>query len=339
MGAGHVPLRKHDRRGEGKAPVRPLLHQEHVGQAGPPDPIPHLQNRPPWAWSEIETNLKDVVNIFTVDVEDYYMVSAFSDVIRIHQWGNFESRIKNNTLRILDIIDKYSKKGTFFVLGWIAERYPEIVKEIDRRGHEVACHSHCHRLVYNMTPEEFREDTKKAKAIIESIIGIEVSGYRAPSYSITGKSLWALKILAEEGFKYDSSIFPIRHDRYGFPAYSRFPRMEETGTDKEILEIPLSTIKIFGENLPVGGGGYLRMYPLWFTHYAIRKLNEKEKRSAIVYVHPWELDPDQPRLRGALLSKFRHYINLEKTESRLESLLGAFKFRSIGDIFQEATSA
>ena len=267
------------------------------------------------------------------------MVSAFSDVIRIHQWGNFESRIKNNTLRILDMLDKYSIKGTFFILGWVAERYPWIVKEIDRRGHEAACHSYCHRLVYKMTSEEFREDTRKAKAIIEDIIGKEISGYRAPSYSITENSKWALKILAEEGFKYDSSIFPIRHDRYGFPAYSRFPRMEETGPDKEILEIPMSTIKIFGENLPVGGGGYLRMYPLWFTHYAIRKLNEKEKRSAIVYVHPWELDPDQPRLRGALLSKFRHYINLEKTESRLESLLGAFKFRSIGDIFQEATSA
>jgi len=189
-----------------------------------------------------------------------------------------------------------------------------------------------------MTPEDFREDTRKAKGVIEEIIGKEISGYRAPSYSITENTLWALKILEEEGFKYDSSIFPIRHDRYGFPAYSRFPIMEETGTDGKIFEIPLSTIKIFGEILPVGGGGYLRMYPLWFTQYAIRKLNEKEKRSAIVYVHPWELDPDQPRLRGALLSKFRHYINLEKTESRLESLLGAFKFRSIGDIFQESTS-
>jgi len=282
--------------------------------------------------------MKEIVNLLTVDVEDYFMVSAFSDVVGVHQWGNFESRINNSTLRVLDIIDRYSIKGTFFVLGWVAERYPWIVKEIDNRGHEVACHSYCHRLVYNMTSEEFREDTRKAKAIIEGIIGKEISGYRAPSYSITEKSLWALKILAEEGFKYDSSIFPIRHDRYGFPAYSRFPKMEATGTDGKILEIPLSTIKIFGENLPVGGGGYLRMYPLWFSHYAIRELNEKEKKSAIVYVHPWELDPDQPRLRGGLLSKFRHYINLEKTESRLESLFGEFQFRSIGDVFQEATS-
>ena len=283
--------------------------------------------------------MEDIVNLLTVDVEDYFMVSAFSDVVGVNQWVNFESRIENNTLKILDILDKHLVKGTFFVLGWIAERYPGIVKDIDRRGHEVACHSYCHRLVYNMTPEDFREDTRRAKGVIEEIIGKEISGYRAPSYSITENTLWALKILEEEGFKYDSSIFPIRHDRYGFPAYSRFPIMEETGTDGKIFEIPLSTIKIFGENLPVGGGGYLRMYPLWFTQYAIRKLNEKEKRSAIVYVHPWELDPDQPRLRGALLSKFRHYINLEKTESRLESLLGAFKFRSISDLFQEATSA
>ena len=263
------------------------------------------------------------------------MVSAFSDVIEIHQWGNFESRIKNNTIRVLDVVDRYSLKGTFFILGWVAERYPWIVKEIDRRGHEVACHSYCHRLVYNMTSEQFREDTRKAKAIIEGIIGKEISGYRAPSYSITKKSLWALKILAEEGFKYDSSIFPIRHDRYGFPAYSRFPVMEDTGADGKILEIPLSTIKVFGENLPVGGGGYLRMYPLWLTHYAIRELNEKEKRSAIVYVHPWELDPDQPKMMGNRLSMFRHYLNLGKTEGRLKSLFDSFKFQPIRDIFHE----
>ena len=278
--------------------------------------------------------MDDIINYLTIDVEDYFMVSAFSDVIRTHQWGNYETRIENNTLKVLDIIDKYSLKGTFFVLGWVAERYPAIVKEIDRRGHEVACHSYCHRLVYNMTWEEFREDTRKAKAIIEGVIGREVSGYRAPSYSITEKSLWALRILEEEGFIYDSSIFPIRHDRYGFPAYSRFPIMEETGGDGRILEIPLSTIKVFGENLPVGGGGYLRMYPLWLTHYAIRELNENEKKSAVVYVHPWELDPDQPRMRGKRLSMFRHYVNLGKTESRLESLFSTFKFQSIRDVCQ-----
>jgi polysaccharide deacetylase family protein (PEP-CTERM system associated) len=276
-----------------------------------------------------------MVNILTIDVEDYFMVSAFSDAIGVHQWENYESRIKNNTLRTLDIIDKYSIKGTFFILGWVAERYPWIVKEIDRRGHEVACHSYDHRLVYTMTPEEFREDTRKAKAIIEGVLGKEISGYRAPSYSITESSIWALKILSEEGFKYDSSIFPIRHDRYGFPEYSRFPIMVETGADGKILEIPLSTIKVFGENLPVGGGGYLRMYPLWLTRYAIRELNEKEKRSAIVYVHPWELDPDQPKMRGNRLSMFRHYVNLGKTESRLNSLLSSFKFHSIRDVFQE----
>jgi len=278
--------------------------------------------------------MKDISNLLTVDVEDYFMVSAFSDVVRTNQWENFESRIKNNTLRVLDIFDKYSVKGTFFVLGWIAERYPGIVKEIDRRGHEVACHSYCHRLVYNLTSKEFREDTRKAKAIIEGIIGKKISGYRAPSYSITENSLWALKILVEEGFKYDSSIFPIRHDRYGFPTYPRFPRMEETGTDGKILEIPLSTIKIFGENLPVGGGGYLRLYPLWLTHYAIRKLNEKERKSAIVYVHPWEFDPDQPRLRSTRLSMFRHYINLEKTHNRLESLFSTYKFCPIEYIYK-----
>ena len=283
--------------------------------------------------------MEEIVNLLTVDVEDYFMVSAFSDTVGTHQWGHFESRIQRNTIAILDIIDKYAVKGTFFVLGWVAEHHPWIVKEIDRRGHEVACHGYCHRLVYNMSPEEFREDTRRAKATIEGIVGKAVSGYRAPSYSITEDSMWALGILAEEGFEYDSSIFPVHHDRYGFPSYSRFPRIEETGTNGTILEIPLSTINVLGKNLPVGGGGYLRMYPLWLTHFAIRKLNHEERKSAVVYVHPWELDPEQPRLRGTVLSRFRHYINLEKTERRLESLLGSYRFCSIRQMVRDESFA
>lgn len=275
-----------------------------------------------------------IVNVLTVDVEDYFMVSAFSDSIRVRQWDGFRARIEDNTLRVLDLIDRYGVKGTFFVLGWVAERYPAIVREISRRGHEVACHSYCHRLVYEMTEDEFREDTRKAKAIIEDTVGRAVSGYRAPSYSITERSLWALKILAEEGFKYDSSIFPVHHDRYGYPGYSRFPKMEGDGDGSRILEIPLSTVSILGKNLPVGGGGYLRIYPFWLTRWSIRKLNEGENRPAVVYFHPWELDPDQPRMKGSLLSRFRHYRNLDKTQGRLEELFSSFRFGPLNDLYE-----
>ena len=278
--------------------------------------------------------MNNVWNILTVDVEDYYMVSAFSDIIPTEKWDSYGNRIENNIMRILDIFEKHDTKGTFFILGWVAERYPQIVKEIDRRGHEIGCHSYQHKLVYDMTIEEFREDTRKAKTILEEIVGKRIYGYRAPSYSITKKSMWALEILREEGFLYDSSIFPIVHDRYGYPEFDRFPMFLETPSGG-ILEIPLSTIRIFNKNIPAGGGGYLRLFPLLFTEWAIKNLNGKESKSAILYFHPWEIDADQPRINGSYLSRFRHYTNIGKTENRIGHLLKTFRFGPVAGVLHD----
>lgn len=277
----------------------------------------------------------DTINLFTIDVEDYFMVSAFSDIIDVDQWGKYESRVTDNTLIILDLMEKYDVKATFFVLGWVAEHYPNIVKEIFRRKHEVACHSYAHRLIYNLSYKEFRDDTKIAKAVIEDVIGEKVYGYRAPSYSITKKSLWALDVLGEEGFLYDSSIFPIYHDRYGYPEFNRFPITIETNGIGKILEIPMSTIRILRQNIPVGGGGYLRLYPIKFTEWAIRNLNEVENKAAVVYIHPWELDPNQPRLNGKKSAIIRHYMNLGKTKDRVAFLLEKFKFGSVRRVYYQ----
>jgi polysaccharide deacetylase family protein (PEP-CTERM system associated) len=276
----------------------------------------------------------NIRNILTVDVEDYFMVSAFSNIIKTDAWDRYSSRVERNTMHVLDILARYDAKGTFFILGWIAERYPQIVKEIDRRGHEIGCHSYYHKLVYEMSIEDFKEDTEKAKAILENVIGKEVCGYRAPSYSITKKSFWAMEVLRESGFLFDSSIFPVVHDRYGYPEFSRFPKVVETESGK-ILEIPMSTFRVWDKNIPVGGGGYLRLFPISLTEWAIRKVNEEEKEAAIVYFHPWEIDSGQPRINGSRLSRFRHYVNIERTENRIEHLLRTFSFGSIGDVHHD----
>jgi polysaccharide deacetylase family protein (PEP-CTERM system associated) len=276
----------------------------------------------------------NIRNILTVDVEDYFMVSAFSNIIKTDAWDRYSSRVERNTMHVLDILARYDAKGTFFILGWIAERYPQIVKEIDRRGHEIGCHSYYHKLVYEMSIEDFKEDTEKAKAILENVIGKEVCGYRAPSYSITKKSFWAMEVLRESGFLFDSSIFPVVHDRYGYPEFSRFPKVVETASGK-ILEIPMSTFRVWDKNIPVGGGGYLRLFPISLTEWAIRKVNEEEKEAAIVYFHPWEIDSGQPRINGSRLSRFRHYVTIERTENRIEHLLRTFSFGSIGDVHHD----
>ena len=266
-----------------------------------------------------------MLNILTIDIEDYYHVSAFESVVQRDDWGKFESRVVDNTMRILSILKAFNTKATFFVLGWVAEQYPQIVKYIEQDGHEVASHSYDHRLIYDQSKEEFREDIRKTKAILESIISNEVLGYRATSYSITEKSLWALDILVEEGFLYDSSIFPIIHDIYGIPNAKRFPHIILDKEKNRLWEFPLSTIRLLGANVPIAGGGYFRLFPYGFTRWAIRRLN-KVGHPAIVYIHPWEIDPHQPRLSGSRISRFRHYTNLDKTETRLESLLQEFNF-------------
>jgi hypothetical protein len=405
-------------------------------------------------------------NILTIDLEDYFQVQAFSNVIKVEDWDNYESRIERNTVRILEILNECigpnnsvnssnptsvlsphdskflphtsnlqphdSKflpptsnlyphtlpKATFFILGWLAERYPHLIREIRQQGHEIGCHGYSHKLIYTQSKEEFREDIRKAKIILEDITGDEVISYRAPSYSITNKSQWAFEVLMEEGFKYDSSIFPIHHDFYGFPQAPRFPfRISLNGnnnfefsllnfetaalqhsntnvlpptsngvllqpptkvdsinssnpsnpstwystldtpnlnmhhnilasnevllkrsaplTSSKLIEFPISTIRICGQNIPISGGGYFRLFPYSLIKKGLRRINEEEEQPFIFYIHPWEIDPDQPRMNSiSRKSKFRHYINLDKTESRFKKLLTDFNFSSIKDLLK-----
>jgi polysaccharide deacetylase family protein (PEP-CTERM system associated) len=269
-------------------------------------------------------------NALTVDVEDYYMVSAFSDIVKFEDWHKYESRVENNTYKILELFEQQNVKATFFVLGWIAKHHPNLVKEIYSMGHEIASHGYNHRLIYHLTHEQFKEDVHKAKCILEDITGTQILGYRAASYSIVKRTLWALDILIEEGFVYDSSIFPVHHDRYGFPGADRFPHVikRKNGT---IKEFPPSTFKILGQNIPIAGGGYLRLFPLHLTKSMIKRINSKDNQPVTIYLHPWEVDTDQPRLNGRLRSKLRHYVNLRSTFPKLKTFLDEFKFRPLAD--------
>jgi polysaccharide deacetylase family protein (PEP-CTERM system associated) len=277
----------------------------------------------------------DVINAMTIDVEDYFHVSVFDGVVRRTDWDRLESRVCRNTERLLALFDEKRVRATFFVLGWVAERYPSLVRQIADAGHEVACHSHEHRLVYDLTRQQFRNDVRRAKAAVERAAGVPVFGYRAPSYSITARSLWALDVLIEEGFTYDASIFPIRHDRYGIPTSPRHPYLiaRESGT---LIEAPGSTVQLGPLNLPVAGGGYFRILPYAWTRWGIRRVNRNEGRAAIFYLHPWEIDPEQPRLHTSRLGRFRHYRNLTQTEARLRALLSDFRFGPLVDVLDMA---
>lgn len=332
-------------------------------------------------------------NILTIDIEDYFQVHAFSSVIKFEDWGSYESRIERNTDRILEILNSFrssqdvvrsrfnstqnselstqnSPKGSFFVLGWIAERYPGLIRRIQKEGHEIACHGYAHQLIYNQSRDEFKQDIKRAKGILEDITGCEVIGYRAPSYSIKNKSQWAFEVLVEEGFKYDSSIFPIRHDFYGMPNAPRFPFIislngtnnyefsalnYELGDSKlitqnsklninnsithslinsnSLIEFPISTVRILGQNIPISGGGYFRLFPYSIFKRGLKRINEVEQKPFIFYIHPWEIDPEQPRVNGlSSRSKFRHYVNLTKAENKFKRLLADFQFSTIRQI-------
>lgn len=275
----------------------------------------------------------DIVNAFSVDLEDYFMVTAFSRSVKYEDWGRFEDRVEGGTRKLLALLARHDTRATFFVLGWIAERRADLVREIHDAGHEIASHGYNHRMVHEMTMEEFRADVRRSKAVLEDAIGGRIQGYRAPSYSITEKTLWALGILEEEGFSYDSSIFPIRHDRYGYPGFSRFPvKVAGEGNGGGIFEIPLSTIRIGGQNIPVAGGGYFRLYPAAVTVWAIRRLNESEKQPVVFYIHPWELDPDQPRMPAGRLTQLRHRLNIGTTERKLGALLERVRFGPVRDL-------
>jgi polysaccharide deacetylase family protein (PEP-CTERM system associated) len=275
----------------------------------------------------------EIVNAFTVDLEDYFMVTAFSRSVKYEAWGSYEDRLEVGTRKLLALLERHDTLATFFVLGWIAERRGDLIREIRAAGHEIASHGCNHRMVFDMTTAEFRADVRKSKAVLEDAIGGRIEGYRAPSYSITEKTIWALEILAEEGFSYDSSIFPIRHDRYGYPGFSRFPvKVAGKGNGGGIEEIPLSTIRIWGQNVPVAGGGYFRLVPVAATVWALRRLNRLEKRPAVFYIHPWELDPGQPRMPAGRLTQLRHRIHLGTTERKLGTLLERFRFGPIRDL-------
>ena len=279
-----------------------------------------------------------ILNAMTVDVEDYFQVSAFDDHVPRSQWPQLESRVVRNTDTLLRMFEEAGISATFFVLGWVAEQFPALVRRISAAGHEVASHGHAHRLVYSMTAAEFREDLRRARGALESACGSRVLGYRAPSYSITRRSLWALDVLIEEGYVYDASIYPIHHDRYGIADWPRhIHRIDRPGGT--IWEVPGSTTRWAATNFPMGGGGYFRLLPYTWTRRGIARLNTLERQPAVFYLHPWEIDPDQPRLRVGGLSRLRHYRNLEKTEARLRRLLGEFRFSTVVNVLDRAGGA
>ena len=275
-----------------------------------------------------------VLNAMSIDVEDYFHVSVFDGIVPRATWSEMESRVCANTRKLLDIFDEFTVRSTFFVLGWVAERHPDLVREIAARGHEIASHGYAHRLVYDQTPAAFRADVHRAKSILEDAAGCRIGGYRAPSYSVTPRSLWALDVLIEEGHTYDASIFPIRHDRYGIPVSPRapFPIRREPGT---LMEVPGSTVRLGPLNLPIAGGGYFRILPYRWTRWGIERLNGGEGEPAVFYLPPWEVDPGQPRLQAGWLGRFRHYRNLDQTETRLRALLTDFRFGTVAMVLKD----
>jgi len=270
-------------------------------------------------------------NAMTVDVEDYFHVSALAESIARKDWDRMEYRAERNTERLLELFEQRRISCTFFVLGWVAKRSPQLIRKLYDAGHEVACHGLTHELVYRQTPDVFRDETTQSKAMLEDIIGAPVLGYRAASYSITKQSLWAVDILCELGFKYDSSIFPIAHDRYGIPGAKTEPGEFVTDRGNRIVEFPLSTAKLLRWRMPVAGGGYFRILPYAYTHWGLSKIN-RSGIPFVFYLHPWEIDPEQPRFAASRLSRFRHYTNLDKCESRLKRLVSEFSFTTMSQV-------
>jgi polysaccharide deacetylase family protein (PEP-CTERM system associated) len=278
---------------------------------------------------------RTIRNAMTVDVEDYFHVSAFAETIRRGDWNTMEYRAESNTAKLLDLFAAYDVVATFFVLGWVARRSPKLVREIHAAGHEIACHGMTHELVYRQKPDDFARETREAKHLLEDIVGAAVGGYRAASWSVTRASLWALDIIKDAGFRYDSSIFPVRHDRYGIPGASQRPAIVKTPAGREIIEFPPSTVSLFGLRLPVAGGGYFRILPYAVTRAGLRHLNRDLHQPFIFYLHPWEVDVSQPRVRAGALSRFRHYTNIHRTEPRLRRLLDEFRCTSVRNVLAD----
>ena len=273
----------------------------------------------------------DVIsNALTVDVEDYFQVSAFAPHIERSAWERTPCRIERNIARILELLDQSGAKATFFTLGWLAQRYPSVVRDISKQGHEVASHGQAHLRASDQSPAEFDKDIREAKQLLEDTAGVVVRGYRAPSFSIGQKNVWAFDRIAAAGYRYSSSVYPVQHDHYGWPTAPRFPFRVSCG----LLEIPVSTARMFGRNLPAGGGGYFRLAPYALSRWAISRVNCVDRRPAVFYFHPWEIDPQQPRVKGVgLKARFRHYVNLNRTELRLRQLLSDFRWDRMDRVF------
>jgi polysaccharide deacetylase family protein (PEP-CTERM system associated) len=265
-----------------------------------------------------------VKNALSFDVEDYFQVSNFESFIRFEDWDKHESHVERNTRVILDVLAEHKIHATFFVLGWVAEKFPQLVRAIADAGHELGTHSYRHRLVYSLDPQEFRRDLRLSIDLIEQAGGQKVLGHRAPSFSITDKSLWALDIMQEEGLRYDSSVFPVRHPRYGIPDAPRAPYEIRNG----FWEFPMATFQFGSMKIPVAGGAYFRLYPYPVTRWGLRRIN-REGKPLVMYLHPWEFDPNQPRFDASLNVRLRHYSNLSKTEGRLRRLCGDFEFGTV----------
>ncbi len=271
-----------------------------------------------------------IVNAMSVDVEDYFQVSAFESHIPRAHWDTFDTRVERNVERLLEILEQHRTHATFFVLGWVAERHPQLVRRIVAGGHELASHGYSHRRASDQTPDEFRADITRARDALEQTCGRAAAGYRAPSFSIGAGNLWAFDILREAGHRYSSSVYPVRHDHYGMPDAPRFPYSPREG----LIEIPISTTELFGHRLPVGGGGWFRLLPYEISRRAIARVNRIDRAATVFYLHPWEIDPAQPRVPGlAWKSRFRHYINLRQTEARLHRLLSDFRWDRVDRVF------
>jgi polysaccharide deacetylase family protein (PEP-CTERM system associated) len=274
-----------------------------------------------------------ITNAFTIDVEDYFQVSALAQHFPRETWGSVPCRVERNVERILELLEAHSASGTFFTLGWIAERYPQLVRSIVDAGHEIASHGYAHERASALTPEAFSADITLAKAVLEDITGHAVTGYRAPSFSIGKGNLWAHDCIAEAGYVYSSSVYPVKHDHYGIPDAPRFPWRLANG----LVEIPVTTMRLLGRNWPAGGGGYFRLLPYELSRLQIEHVNRNDGRPAIFYFHPWEIDPDQPRVREATAkTRFRHYVNLARTHSRIDRLLGDFAWGRADQVFRGA---
>lgn len=272
-----------------------------------------------------------VCNAMTVDVEDYFQVSAFEPYVDRRGWERRPCRVERNTERVLALFDRHGVRGTFFTLAWVAERYPRLIRRIVDAGHELASHGCVHQRVTALSPPEFREDVRRSKAILEETGGVVVQGYRAPSYSIGAANLWALDLLQEEGYRYSSSVYPIRHDHYGMPQAPQAPFRPRNGG---LLEVPIATLSLVGRRLPCGGGGYFRLFPYTLSRWMWRRMNRNEGRAGVFYFHPWEIDPAQPRVAGlSLKTRFRHYLNLSRMEGRLDSLLKDFSWGRMDEVF------